>query len=320
MNAINIRIPNFTHKKVRDQLNPYFQVLDVPTKLDFSGFEGLKFTPKEQLGDRKFLNAETGDVVGAGSKDYKLTTHKQANEVVTAFLDKIGLAYQAQPAQVSNNGSRFFQTIVFPDLIFNPAKITGIDCTAFDTTDPQKDDTVPSITVKNSYDRTSKVTFSNGLYQLRCTNGLALPLVGGEVALSFRHTEIINADKVRKVLIERLERSTRLGTALFKRLSTEGGTEYLQNVLNAGFSDKFKRAVLDKLVGHAEIDLDVKTDPETGKVNQWIVKDARTKATAYAIYNVVTDVSTHQLTNRYEREVADRKIAKVFVPKDLVEV
>ena len=309
---INIKIPQFTHKKERDQLDPYFQVLDVPLKGDFSGFTDLKFTPKEAFGDRIFINANTGDIVGRGSKSYKLFTHSQASEVVFGFLDKIGLKYQALPAQVSNNGSRFFQTIVFPGLAFDPASDLKIDSTALDSPGALKDKFFPAFTWKNSYDRTSPVSFGNGLYRVWCENGSSLPVVGRDVSLSFRHTEIVNAQKVHDLLIERLEESTRLGTVLYSRLNQENGTQFLQGVLNSSFSDKFKRLVLDKLVDNADIALDVKTD-DKGRVNEWVVKDAKTAKTAYAIYNVVTDVSTHQLTNRYEREQTDRKIAKVFV-------
>lgn len=308
---VSIRIPRFTHQKKVEIINPFFDVLDVPLVRDFSGFPTLTRTYDVKTKSRDLVNAETGKSVGQVSDKYKLTTHREARKIAWDFLDKIGLEFKSQGAQVSNNGSRYFETLSFPGLAFNPASDTP--STAFDSLGARKDVIFPTLTMRNSYDKTSPVSFTKGLLRQWCLNGSTLPY-GKDVTLSFRHTQIVNEDKVRTLLIESLEESVRLGHALFKKLNDQNGTEYLQNVLNASFSDKFKQLVIEKLAQNAAIDLDVKTN-EKGQTTEWVVKNAETKATAYAIWNVVTDVTTHELTNRYEQETTNSKISRIFTPE-----
>lgn len=60
-----------------------------------------------------------------------------------------------------------------------------------------------------------------------------------------------------------------------------------------------------------ELDLESKKDADGYEYVE--IKKASTKESAYAIYNVVTDIATHQITARGERETVGNKIAKIFL-------
>jgi hypothetical protein len=303
---ISIRVPKFTHTKVREaKFSPFFKVKEVPL---------LRSDNKEEINFRALVNEATDNIVGQVSDRYKVVTHKYASDLVKSILTKAGLEYQSLGAQTSNGGSRFYETLILPSLGFNPA--TGLASTAFDNFGLQKDDYFPAITIRNSYDKTCRVVFDYGMYQLKCTNGLAIPLKPTTV-LSFKHTQSVNIDRVKEVLMENLEDSTKIMERVYAKLNKEEGNTYLISVLQGGFTNKFKKTLIDKLNEQDKsihIEYDEETDPETGRVVKMDIKGITTKASAYAIYNVVTDVATHTLTNRSEREVANKKIARLFIP------
>jgi hypothetical protein len=303
-----IRLPKFEHTKERKaKFSPFFKVNEVPL---------LREDTKNKIDYRVLINAETDKQVGLVSDRYNLTTHKSASDLVKGILTKAGLEYQSLGAQTSNGGSRFYETLVFPSLAFNP-ETPDVPSTAFDALGGghvKVEEHFPAITIRNSYDKTSPVIFGYGMYRLVCTNGLVLPIK--ETKLSFKHTQEVDTQKVKDVLLQNLEQSTKLMDVLYKKLNGMGGTEFLCKILTDSFTNKFKKALLDKLNAQDKtihVDYEDETDPETGKVLALRIKNIETKASAYAIYNVVTDVATHTLTNRAEREVANTKIAKAFM-------
>jgi len=305
MNPINIKVPKFSHEKVKEtKFSPFFQVLDVPS---------LRGDTKEDTGDRYLVNENTNKIVGRVTSRYRLVTHKAASDIVKQLITKTELEYQSLGAQTSNGGSRFFETLIFPSLCFNPA--TGAHSTALDTTNPQKDDMFPAITIRNSYDKTSPVIFGYGMYRLVCSNGMSLPI--RETKLSFKHTQTIDFERVRSTLLLNLEDSTKLMDIIFKRLNGENGTEYLCKILSEHFTDRFKIALFDRINqehNSIHVDYDSEHDPDNPqRIIGLKIRNIKADVSAYAIYNVVTEIATHKLTNRSEREVANTKIAKVFI-------
>lgn len=304
MTTINLPRRGFHQKERTPKFDPFFEVKDVPIQ-----FDGMDF------GDRYLINGITGDKVGMVSDRYKLTTHKEVSDLTKSILDRAGLQYEVKSSRTSNNGSRFFEDILFPSLAFNPA--TGQPSTAFDL---QKgghtmiDIHIPRITEINSYDKTHPVIFAYGMWRQWCTNGAMLPIK--VTRLSFRHTMDVDVDKVKETLIQSLEDSKVLMQRVYEKLNGENGLAYLCKVFTGGFSDKFMKLLSDKLNEEDStyrIDFDEETDPETGLATKMKVKSVTTKASAYAIYNVVTDVATHTITDRAKQETANEKIAKLFI-------
>lgn len=288
------------HKKERAQVDPFFEVIDHPIK-----------TGDYDFGDRYLVNSITGDKVGMISGRYKVTTHRQASDLVKGILAKAGLEFTAQPARTSNKGARFFENIMFPSLIFNPAE--NAPSTALDNKGLKKDDHIPRITIINSYDKSYPVLFIYGMLRCWCDNGATLPIK--VTKLSFWHLKEVDAERVKNELVSSLEDSKKLMQYAYDKLNGEKGAEYLCKILTGGFSDKFQKLLLDKLNASdstLKVDFDEETDPNT-KITVMKIKSITTEATAYAVYNAVTDVATHAISDRNMQEKANAKIAKLFI-------
>lgn len=301
MATINLPRRGFHTKERAQKFDPFFEVKDVPIS-----FKGMDF------GDRYLINGITGDKVGMVSDRYKLTTHKEVSDLTKSILDRAGLQYEVKASRTSNNGSRFFEDIIFPSLAFNAA--TGVASTALDSAGLTTDEFFPRITEINSYDKTHPVIYVYGMYRKWCMNGAVLPIK--VTRLSFRHTMDVDKDRVKETLIQSLEDSHILMQRVYDKLNVEPGLPLLAKVLSAGFSDKFLKTLIDKLSkedNSYSIDFDEEIDPKTGKATKLNIKSIATKASAYAIYNVVTDVATHTITDRAKQETANEKIAKLFI-------
>jgi Domain of unknown function (DUF932) len=295
------------HTKEREQkIDPFFEVKEV---------EAVRADTGVGYGDRYLINPALPvgkDKVGSVSSRYHVTTHREASDLVKGILDRAGLEYESKGARVSNKGSRFFEDIVFPSLAFNPA--STLESTALDTQGMKVDDYFPRITIMNSYDKTRPVLFLYGMYRLRCTNGACLPIK--VTKLSFRHTQEVNVERVKNELVQSLEDSRILMQRVYDRLNKEAGMEYLAKVFTGGFSDKFLKLLSDKLNAEDStyhIDYEEITNPKTGKPSEMRVRSVTTKASAYAIYNVVTDIASHVLTDRAKQETANATIARLFI-------
>ncbi len=303
---INIRIPQRT-RTIKTEGSPFFPVKDV---------RSLREDTMEPTGDRYIVNAETNKVLGKVAKGYQITTHKEASDMVKGFLDQTGLPYESRGAVSTQGGKKFYETIVFPSLSFNLGNLGA--STALDNFGLQKDDIYPVIQVRGSYDKTSATTFEYQWLRLVCLNGLTRP--HGEVTkLSFRHNSVVNPALVQNEMMLALEKSSKILEIAYQKLNAENGLEKLNFMLNSpSFSDKFKKSVLDKAASVVDLDLDVKVSHTEGKngrkeeLVEWAIRKVDTKATSWALYNVMTEVSTHELPMA-ERLKMDKNIAELYL-------
>lgn len=306
MKTVNIRIPQKLHTKHRDQMDPFFPVVEDQL---------YRKSNNEDTNLRILVNGTTDKVIRGAvvAEGYKVTTHKEASDMVRSFLEEIGLEYESRGAATSNNGARFFETFIFPKLAFNPA--SEVASTAFDNYQLKRDDMIPTITAINSYNKTSPVAWNYGMLQVKCTNGMCIPVE--MTKLSFKHNQAIETKYVRETLLRNLERSQKLTEMVYRKLNGEDGILYLERLMEGGFTNKFKKALIDKL-NASDNTFQVKYDEEKneeGKVVGMKIKGVVTKASAYAMYNVATDVASHALPNRSDSELASRRIASLFIPK-----
>lgn len=275
--------------------DPFFAVKEVP----------LIRTDGVETDLRALVHGVTDKTMGTVSKRYNVTTHSQASLLVKDFLDKAGLKYQSLGPKTSTAGSRFFETLTFPDFIYNPLRDGA--STALDAKGLMHDDLIPTITIRNSYDKTSPVAWDYGMFRLKCTNGMSI--LEEMTKLSFKHTQIIDADRVRDSLLANLENSTMLVSNIMNRLNASDGNEFLIKLLQAGFSDGFKEKIITNIAPFAQISY--KDDIMDGRITRSI-DSIKTKESAYAIYNVATAIATHDIGNRSLQDTVGRKIAKVF--------
>jgi hypothetical protein len=307
MSITRINLTKFSHNKTREiKFPPFFKVNEVRLIREDNG---------EPSGERALVNDSTNKIVGRVSNRYNVTTHEYASNLIKEIVDAAGLQYESLGAQTSNGGSRFFETLVFPSLKFNMAQDQA--STAFDNFGLQVDDVFPSITAKNSYDKTSPVAFNYGTYQLKCRNGMCLPL--NETRLTFKHTQVIDIPRIKDVLLMNLEQSKKLTDLVYNRLNGEAGVSYLIDLFaNKSFPNKFKKALMDRMNAldkTVHIEYKEVTDPKTGLAKALEITSITTQATAYAVYNVATEIASHVLTNRSEQEVAGNRISDLFVAK-----
>jgi hypothetical protein len=255
---------------------------------------------------RAIVNTETDKTMGQPISDrYHVTTHLEASNLVKEFLTNAGLEYQSLGARTATAGAKFYETLAFPDFLYNPIK--G-ETSARDGHTLLKDDLVPTITIRNSYDKTSPVAWDYGMYRLTCANGMAV--LEEQTKLSFKHTQIINPDRVRDLLLSNLENSSLLVSNIMNRLNGEQGTQFLIRLLQTPFSAKFKESLIEAVMPFSTIDY---TDIfEAGKPVGRQIESVKTTESAYEIYNTVTKIASHEIGSRSEQDIVNRRIAKVF--------
>lgn len=293
-----IKLPSRNRKgKDASELDPFF-----PTEF----VDLLRSDTGEVSGDRYIVNANTRKKLGSVSDGYNLFTHSQASESVKEFLDTTGIKYETLVSETSNSGARFFETIRFPGLEFNASN--GLPSTALDNKGLTRDLYTPIMTIRNSYDKSSGISWKYGLFRVVCKNGMAIRSY--EQKLSFRHTEILNPNVVRSNLLMNLDRTVSIMEKNYNRLNEAGGNDYLNSLLTSSFSDRFKYLLLEEAKGHYEMDFDIEEDDKGSKTMK--IKGINTPLSAYSIWNLATATSTHSITNPSERAMIDEKITKIF--------
>ena len=300
-----IHLPLNKASKPRAEMDPFFPVETMRYLREDGKDEGL----------RAIVNSLTKDTLGRVSEGYKVITHKEASNIVRDTLEKVGIKYTANAARCGNKGARFFEEIAFPELAFNPATKTGITSTALDALGSgghnmlDVETFVPFIKARNSYNGTQKLAWTYGFARPWCSNGVAI--ITQEDTLAYKHNQEIDLDNVKILLLDHLNENNLLMEQVYERLNNEKGTTYLQALINGDFPDKFKLAVIEKIAPHATIKSKT-IDGEEGKKKIMEIESITTKASAWAVWNVATDVSTHLLPNVIEQDKVDRRIARAF--------
>ena len=305
MKGTCIHIPMHTRTDKSAHMDAFFPV------------ETQKYIREDGTDDglRAIVNMNTKDTLGRISEGYKVVTHKEVSDTIQNLFTDIGIKFTSNPKdiRVGTKGARFFQTIYFPDLSFNPAKNLGIPSTALDIGGHNfldEEVLVPFVKARNSYNKTERLGFGYGCARLRCTNGMALLV--SETSLFYRHNQEFDLEKIKNVLFERIQENSSLVEKVYARLNQEKGINYLQNLIDGDFPAKFKLAVLEKMAPYATIKSVRKPLVEGEKREVLEIESIKTDVSGWAVYNVATDVSTHQIASAVEQDVLDRRIAKAF--------
>ncbi len=300
-----IHLPLNKTQKPRVGMNPFFPI------------EVQKYLREDGKDDglRAIVNSETKDTLGRISDGYNVVTHESSSNIVRETLDKIGIKYNVDTPKCGNKGARFLQTVAFPELAFNPAAKLGLKSTAIDVIQSgghnllDTETLIPYIVVKNSYDGTSRLAWDYGFARPFCSNGSSI--ITSEDTLSFKHNQEINLEHVRNVLFSHIEKNSSIMEQVYDRLNRSEGNTYLQNLIEGDYPDKFKLAVLEKIAPFATIK-SVTSTLEGEKKQVMEIESITTKVSAWAVWNVATDASTHYLPNVLEQDKVNRRIAKAF--------
>lgn len=296
-----IRLPMRSRKPAKS-MDPFFDV------------EIQKYTREDGTDDglRAIVNKVTNKTMGEVSQGYNLVTHLQASNLVKDFLNKTNVPFESTSALVGTAGAKYYETIAFPQFVFAPDGTT----TALDMSHPDPhnriigEKMIPYIVVKNSYDKTSRISWSYGIARLLCDNGMSI-VSREDTLMSYRHNQEINFDRVKDILLERLEKNIDIVSIAYKRLNEEGGVEYLRELIDGDYPDKFKISVLEKVAPFAKIESETIED-EQGKRKTLKIKSIDTNESGWAIYNVATDVASHTLTSPVDQDKVGRRIARQF--------
>ena len=306
--STNIRIPMRTRTDKSKNMAAFFPVEEQKYFREDGTFDGYK----------AIVHGETKETLGRVSDGYKVITHKEVSDTVTNLFEKLGIKYTTTPedTRVGAKGSRFFQTIYFPDLAFNPAKKLGIPSTALDVGGHQMIDEevhIPFVKARNSYNKSERLGFGYGVGRLWCSNGCALLV--SETNLFYRHNQEFDLEKVKDVLFERLQENSSLIEKVYARLNQEKGIDYLKNLIDGDFPAKFKLAVLEKVAPYATIKSVTRPLVEGEKQEVMEIESIATDVSGWAVYNLATDVASHQISSPIEQDIVDHKIARAFQVK-----
>jgi len=129
-----------------------------------------------------------------------------------------------------------------------------------------------------------------------------------EEKLSYKHNQILDVEAVQEHLIANLNKSSELMFTKYVELNQKQGTPILADFMASSINDRFKKMVLDKLGAKVQLVTEIE---DTDKGQLWTIKEIATDVSAYALYNVLTEVNTHQIGNAGERATNDEVIAQL---------
>lgn len=223
-------------------------------------------TPIPQFGN---FREDTGECLGVTSEKYGLVQNGILLEAAQAALQARGLSGYTQKTVVTGNGSRFFAQFAFA----NKQLASGVgDVFGY------------LLTLKNSFDRTLRASFSLGFLRLVCMNGAAT--LEQEFSVTRKHSAQISVDFVGAAIDKAMEH----GQTALRVFDDMAGTP---------ITDEQGVNVLDQLV---------KSDVLSGSMSAsiktlWLAprRPEDQARTVYALYNAATEHLTHQVArDRFE--------------------
>ncbi len=234
---------------------------------------------------------DTGEQLSVMSKQYGLVTHREAVDFAVGLLANSGVDTSGIASQsiVSSKGSKLFHKIAFPAYTFDAAEATGVRNTAFDGK-PGSDKITPIITVRNSYDGTSPITFDGGCMRLVCENGMKVR--NSLYVVKLRHGKNVDLNHAAPDFVEQIAYIVDGVKRDYSRLNQESAKFYLQDLfLQQELAISYLREIERALSNQIVVD--------------WVRHEAGTKAvpgdlvlksdfSAWALFCVITQIASHK--------------------------
>lgn len=228
------------------------------------------------------------------SKQYVLLPHQEASQIATNMLEKCNIKYEIDKSVATNYGAKFFQIIKFPGYKFT---VDTVDNTALDGK-KYSDDFIPTVILKNSYDKTCAFQFIYGCFRFVCMNGMVVGSVIQDV--SYRHTKEIQPEQIGKVFKMKLEETIENVKGGYERLNSEEASPYIKLLLAEIFTKNMIGEVI-KFLPDSSFDYD-------GEKNFEVSPDI----SAYVMYNIVTNVITHKVKSMNRQVELGNKVSRIF--------
>ncbi len=242
------------------------------------------------------------------SRDYQLVRHKDAVHFIRSTLNELGIENEKHKIELASNGSKMFYKLKLPDYRFNPTN-NGGNNTALDGS-KKKDEFIPTITVTNSYDRTTSFCLKYGAFRLVCSNGMVIGDVVQDVKLLHRHQNV-DFDMLRNSLVVSVEETIAGLKTSYTQLNQSDGAPYFDEMIKEEeFPKKYKRQMIKDMGGHVTVEYD--KNEETGLIEP---VDFRVQKafSAYLLWCILTSIVTHQVQSVMVRQSMNALVAQKFM-------
>jgi len=137
---------------------------------------------------RYVMRNDNGEVLSIVTKDYQLVENEKLIEAIMPSIDSFG--GELLECKLFGDGARVQYRFSFPN-----KKITI----------HEKDDLIPEVVIKNSYDGSTAITVMAGAFRLVCTNGMVI----GEIVDYFknRHLTDVDVSKLNDIIYSTIEKT-----------------------------------------------------------------------------------------------------------------
>jgi len=254
---------------------------------------------------------DDGSQLSVVSRDYKLITHRQVVDFVHRTLRDLNIKYRVNKYEVASNGAKMFHVIRFPDYKFNVAGDCRGENTALDGK-KNRDDYIPTITVKNSYDKSTGCDIDYGGYRVVCSNGVVVGVRIEKIHIIHFGREDVNEQFLafRYKLVKCITKTTEGIKNTFERLNRESGVNYFEKIL---FLEEiariYKKEMIDRMFPFVKVEYE--KNEETGREESVGFK-MKQEFSAYLLYCILTEIATHQTRTVLARHRMNRMIADQF--------
>lgn len=161
---------------------------------------------------------------------------------------------------------------------------------------------MPTLIVRNSYDRSSTLDFLYGGFRLVCSNGMIIGNIVQRVAI--RHVSNPDFDVIGDQFVSKMEQSIEGFKRAYTVLNDRKADPFLDLLLMETFTKKMAQVAEGLSQGLLQLsyDADGKIDGITASPN----------LSAYALYQIATNVASHQVRKYHRSLQMQRRISKVF--------
>ena len=254
---------------------------------------------------------DDGSQLSVVSRDYKLITHRQVVDFVHHALSDLDIKYKVDRSEIASNGAKMFHVIRFPDYKFNAAGDGRGENTALDGK-KNKDEYIPTVTVKNSYDKTTGCDIDYGGYRAVCSNGLVVGVRIEKIHIIHFGKEDVKEQfqMFKERLIQGIFKTVEGIKENFERMNRESGEDYFEKMLFLEtFAKKYKEQMITQMFPFAKVEYG--KNEETGR-DEPVGFTKRKEFSAYLLYCILTGIATHMTNSVLVKHRMNDLIAEKF--------
>jgi hypothetical protein len=267
--------------------------------------ESLYRTDNTPVQHDALYRADNGQQLSVVSRKFNLITHQEAVQPVENVLNKMQIQ-GSYKYELDKNGARLFAKITLPEYKFDPA----VDMAVKNTADgnPESDTYAPMLIVENAYDRGKSYNLSFGMYRFVCSNGVRIGKMIQK--LSIRHFgDKYQLPEIEDFVADNLHKSIQGVKTLYAKTNKLDGKDVLLDLIASDvIAERYKKMLMLELAGIVE-PVYQKEDGKHPKIVDFTVSQ---EFTAYALFNLLTAISTHQTRSAITRANMEASIARFF--------